>query len=492
MFSSQEKRSIVLIASVYAFRMLGLFMVLPVFMLAGQDLAGATPLLLGLALGIYGLSQALLQVPFGLLSDRLGRRPLLIAGLLLFGAGGVVAAQADTIVEVIVGRFLQGAGAIASVLMAYLADLTREENRTKAMASIGMTIGLAFAASLILGPWLLEAFGLAGLFWSTVLAAGVGVILVLLLPVPVRARHRRDSSVALSELWPVLRDRELLRLDVGIFALHLALTSVFVATPVILQQSLGIPLDRHGWIYLVLMVVAFAGMIPLIVVGEKKQRVREIFRGAVLLLSLVIFLMALLSPAQVGVEVASQFGEPSAAMAVAQQASVARVDTNAVQDVFPVQAVFLFLLTLFFVAFNYLEATLPSLVSRLASAGQRGTAMGVYSSSQFLGAFLGGALGGIVLSISGPSGVYGMCALIGLLWSAVAWRMQPPPNTRSFMVPLDRFGSVPEEEIVETLAGIEGVEDVTLVQEEQAIYLKVDKAVFDDLTLMRHFPVSKA
>lgn len=279
MFSSSEKRSVGLIALLYAFRMLGLFVILPVFMLEGASLEGATPGLLGFALGVYGLSQALMQVPFGLLSDRIGRKPVIVMGLVLFAIGGLVAGLSSSVYGVIVGRFLQGAGAIASVLMAFLSDLTQEENRTKAMATIGMTIGLTFAVSLILGPFLTRHFGLSGLFLSTVALSAAGAVVMSRLP-SIRIRTtRREHALTFPEVGSMIRNSELLRLDFGIFALHFLLTATFVVTPKALAERYGIDVGQHGWIYLAVMVTAFIGMVPLIIIGEKKQKVKTFSWG---------------------------------------------------------------------------------------------------------------------------------------------------------------------------------------------------------------------
>jgi MFS family permease len=452
-FSPSEKRNVSLISLLYAFRMLGLFIILPVFMLAGQHLEHATPALLGLALGIYGLSQALLQVPFGLLSDRFGRKPLILAGLVMFAAGGLIAGFSDSIYGVILGRLLQGSGAIASVLMAFLSDLTREENRTKAMASVGMTIGLAFAVSIILGPLLSSKFGLSGLFFSTSMLAVVGMLVLLKLPASHVGIRRRDNSLSLHEVKTLLRNKELTRLDFGIFSLHLMLTATFVVAPQLLLHKFALAVAYHGWIYFGIMALSFIGMIPLIIVGEKKQKVREIFISAVALIALSTGLLLLVDTGLYG---------------------------------------FIACLFLFFLAFNYLEATLPSLVSRIAPAGNRGTAMGVYSSSQFFGAFMGGALGGNLYGMYEITGVYGMCLAIALLWLVVGMGMLPPPNTKSMILPLKPFAAADCNRIAGELQAVNGVEDVTLVVEEQVAYLKVDKTVFDDQVLMQHPLASKA
>ena len=453
MFSSSEKRSVGLIALLYAFRMLGLFVILPVFMLEGAALEGATPALLGFALGVYGLSQALMQVPFGLLSDRIGRKPVIIMGLVLFALGGLIAGLSTSVYGVILGRFLQGAGAIASVLMAFLSDLTQEDNRTKAMAAVGMTIGLTFAVSLILGPFLTEHFGLSGLFLSTVALSVAGAVVVSRLPNVRIQVFRREHALSFPEVSVMLRNIELRRLDFGIFALHFMLTATFVVTPKLLADRYGIEVGQHGWIYLAVMVTAFIGMVPFIIIGEKKQKVKTFFLAAVLLLAVSVGFLSFTEPSLTG---------------------------------------FVICLFAFFLSFNFLEATLPSLISRIAPAGSRGTAMGIYSSSQFFGAFLGGAVGGSLFGFYGFAGVYGMSLLIALSWWVVGLGMLPPPNTKSIVLPLKPFASSDCERIASELQGMKGVEDVTLVVEEQAAYLKVNKAIFDDQVLMQHPLASSA
>lgn len=446
-FSRTEKKNISIISALYAVRMLGLFMILPVFMLAGASLEGATPLLLGLALGVYGLSQAFFQIPFGALSDRFGRKPILLAGLLLFALGGAIAGLSESVYGVIFGRFLQGAGAIASVLMALLGDLTREENRTRAMATVGMTIGLSFALSLVIGPLLLDAFGLSGLFFATTLAGLLGVAVLPKISTPIVEQRRREYAFIVADIRKVLGVRELLRLNVGIFSLHLLMTAIFIVVPHELADKHGVPLTNHGTIYLSIMLTAFVCMVPFIIWGERRGKVRTVFLSAISLIAL----------AYLGL----WFGHES-------------------------YGLFLAMLFLFFLAFNYLEATLPSLVSRIVPAGYRGSAMGVYSSAQFFGAFLGGLLGGAVYTAYGLSGVYGMSLVISLLWACVALGMLPPPNTRSIVAPLKPFEPSESSRILASFREMAGVEDVTLVIEEQAAYLKVDKGVFDDEALMRH------
>ncbi|WP_254276421.1 MFS transporter [Halomonas sp. 3H] len=442
-----ERRAITGLAGLYATRMLGLFMVLPVLALYADDLAGATPLLVGLALGVYGLTQAVLQIPFGALSDRLGRKPVIAAGLLLFLAGSVVAASAESIGGVILGRCLQGSGAVAAAIMALLADQTREQVRTAAMATIGLSIGVAFAVAMVLGPWLAAAFGLSAVFWFTALLAGAGLVVLwkLVPPAPRRLQHR-DVGIDRAQLGATLGRRDLLRLDLSIFALHLILMAIFVAVPFRLLEA-GVAVERHGLTYLGIMLLAFAAMVPLVILAEKRRQMKAMCLSAIAAITL-----SLGGLAGLGSGLWSLFGW----------------------------------LLLFFVAFNLLEATLPSMLSKLAPAGAKGTAMGVYSTGQFLGAFLGGVLGGFLAQQWGLSAVFLGCALFGLVWLALMAGMASPPHLASEVVALDgdHHGDALDS-LMARFAEVAGVEDVLVVPEERLAYLKVDRQRLDEEALAR-------
>lgn len=437
-----EKRSVTALASVYAMRMLGLFMVMPVFVLLGSDLQGATPALIGLAIGAYGLSQALLQIPFGLLSDRVGRKRMIYIGLVLFAAGSLLAASTDSIYVVIAGRILQGAGAIASVLMALLSDLTREEERTKAMAMVGISIGLSFSVSLVVGPLLGSLWGLSGIFYATAAMAMVALFIVArVVPTPHAHRISADTHPAREMVGRVLRDGRLLRLDFGIFILHFALTALFLVFPTMLQDQLGLASVSHWWFYLTVMVTSFFAMVPFIIIGEKKRVMKPVLCGAIALLSLA-------TAALTGVE----------------------------QSLWLAWGVLFF----FFMAFNLLEASLPSLISKEAPAASKGTAMGVYSTSQFFGAFLGGALGGYLLQSAGLEGVLWLMAGGLATWFLVALTMPAPNYTTSFVVELEQVLPAGFDEIDETLRRLPGVQDVVIVEDAATAYLKVDRQHFHE------------
>ena len=373
-----ERRTVGSLALLYSFRMLGLFMVLPLLALYGADFAGATPALLGLALGVYGLTQALLQIPFGWLSDQVGRKPVIIGGLLLFALGSIVAGMADSVYGIILGRTLQGAGAIASTVMALVADLTREEQRTKAMAIVGMSIGLSFAVALVLGPVVAAAGGLSAVFWFTAALAVVGVAIVILLvpSPPATGTEHSDVGARAGLIGRSLRDPALARLNFGVFTLHFILMACFLVVPGFLEQSAGIDRERHWLVYLPALLLSIAGMVPLMILAERGGRPHQMFLLGIALVFAAVATMGFTSTSMV----------------------------------------FYGGLWVFFVGFNYLEATLPSLVSKTVFAGGKGTAMGVYSTCQFLGAFAGGAAGGWILQYMSLGVLIGLCLALAALW----------------------------------------------------------------------------
>ncbi|MDR0276881.1 MAG: MFS transporter [Paucimonas sp.] len=444
--SGSETRAAGGLALVFAFRMLGMFMVLPVLATYGMDLAGATPALIGLAIGAYGLTQAVLQIPFGIISDRIGRRPVIYLGLVIFALGSVLAAQADSIWGVIAGRILQGAGAISAAVMALLSDLTREQHRTKAMAMIGMSIGLSFAVAMVVGPLLTRTFGLSGLFLATAVLALVGIALIaFVVPASNTQLHHRESGVAKQALGPTLRHPDLLRLDVGIFVLHAILMASFVALPLAFVERGGLPKEEHWWVYLTALLISFFAMIPFIIYGEKKRKMKRVLLGAVsvLLLTELFFW---------------ELGNSLSALVIGT--------------------------VIFFTAFNLLEASLPSLISKVSPAGGKGTAMGVYSTSQFLGAALGGILGGWMFQHGGLSTVFLGCAALCGLWLVVAGTMREPPYVTSLRMPLSPE-ALREAGLSERLKAVPGVTDAVVVADEAAIYIKLDTQILDRSTLER-------
>jgi len=373
-----ERRSVSSLALLYIFRMLGLFMVLPLLSLYAADLPGATPSLIGLALGAYGLTQAALQIPLGWLSDQVGRKPVIVGGLLVFALGSVLAATADSLWGIIIGRAIQGSGAISATVMALVADLTSAEQRTKAMAFLGMSIGLSFVVAIVLGPVIAAAGGLASVFWFTAaLALGGIAILVLLVPTPAAAlAGDSDVGARRSLFGRALRHPALLKLNFGIFSLHFILMACFLVVPGALEQLAGVDRAHHWQVYLPVLALSIAGILPLMRMAERGGRPREMFLcGIGLLVVAIMVLGAAAGP-----------------------------------------LVLYFGLWLFFVGFNYLEATLPSLVSKTVFAGGKGTALGIYSACQFLGIFAGGAGGGWMMQHFGKTGLLGLCLVLAGVW----------------------------------------------------------------------------
>lgn len=376
-----ERRASLSLAAVFGLRLFGMFVILPVFALHAEGRPGWTLALVGMALGAYGLTHALLQVPFGMLSDRHGRKPMLYTGLAIFAAGSFVCAVAESPWAVIGGRALQGAGAVSSVAIAMAADLTRPSQRTKAMALIGSTIGAAFAISLVAAPFLQGAIGVPGIFAMTGVLCLVAMAVVRWVvpdvpPGPVAARERPGFRV-------VLRDAELLRLNIGIFVLHAILMALFVVLPGALVRG-GLAAVDHWWMYLVVVGAGFVLMLPAVIGPAARNKERIVFVGSVAVLAAALFV------------VAAGFDRLAALVSG---------------------------LVIFFAAFNVLEAKLPALVSRAAPPGARGAATGIYSSVQFLGIFAGGALGGAVAQFAGTQAVLAGCLALALAWLAAAWKM---------------------------------------------------------------------
>jgi predicted MFS family arabinose efflux permease len=436
--TSAERRASAGLAGIFALRMLGLFLILPVFAIQAREVPGATPLLIGIAIGAYGLTQALLQIPFGMLSDRIGRKPVILGGLILFVIGSVVAALADDIYGVIIGRLLQGSGAIAAAIMALTADLTREAVRTRAMAGIGISIALSFALALVLGPIVAHWGGLEGLFWFIAVLACAGIlILLLVVPNPIRSSLHRDAEPVASQFRGVLADGELRRLDLGIFTLHLTMTSLFLVAPLFLQAQGLAPVD-HWQVYLPVLLLSIVAMIPLIIQAEGRGRMKLVFLGT--LVALVLGLLGL-----------NFLGHGILAIA--------------------------FWLFILITIFNLLEAILPSMVSKVAPAGVKGTAMGVYSTSQFTGAFLGGLVGGLIHQYWGAEAVPIFCALAVLVWFLIVFRMQAPRQGVPHMIHVGARSADPQ--LRDQLLAIPGVEEALIAAEEGVAYLKVDKRQVD-------------
>lgn len=447
-----ERRAVTSLSLIMALRLVGLFMIVPIFALYAKQLTGATPFLIGVALGIYGITQALLQIPFGLLSDHLGRRCIILFGLLLFALGSIIAAQATSIYGVIWGRALQGGGAIGSTLMAMIADLTREEQRTKAMAISGMTIGLAFALAIILGPLLAQWLPIQDLFWLAVLFSAIAIfILYMWTPRPQVLAWHPETEPELKLFFTLLKNPDLLRLNSGIFFLHAVFTASFVVLPIGLNNQLGWQSQEQWKLYLPILLLAFVLSLFFIVIAERQRQIRPYFLIGISLLALAELFLWL----------------------------------------FPEN---LFLTTtglcLFFTAFSLLEAFLPSLVSRTAPAARKGTAMGLYSCSQFLGIFAGGILGGWLYQKLGLLSVYPVCVTLCLLWLTIAYRMNPPRYlmTRIFKLAdlLNTRGQGSSwPELAQQLQQIPGVAEVTFLPKEKLAYLKLEKQALQHPDFLR-------
>lgn len=375
------------LASIYGLRMLGLFLILPVFAIYARGLPGGQDrFLVGFALGVYGLTQALLQIPFGIASDRFGRKPVMMLGMLIFAAGSFVAGVAHGIDGIIVGRAIQGAGAISAAISAMIADSTRDHNRTKAMAMVGMTIGLSFIVSLIAGPVLYQWIGVPGMFVLTgVLALGAIAVIRWIVPdAPMsgRAEELGPGASHASVLTPAL-----LRLHFSIFVVNFTQVAIFIVVPIALVQHGGIPLRHHWMVYLPVTLGSFVLAVPGIIVAESRGYMRAMLRTGVALMGLSMLALA--------------YGYRSAVPLIAE-------------------------LFVFFVGFNLMEALLPSLVSRFAPPARKGLAMGVYNTAQSLGLFAGGAVGGWLAKLWSAEGVFLACAVLCAIWLVVAWFVRAP------------------------------------------------------------------
>ncbi len=376
-----ERRASISLALLFAVRMLGLFLLTPVFAVAAPALTGGSNAAkVGLALGAYGLTQAIMQIPLGFASDRFGRRPIIVFGLVLFVVGGVVCAMADNVSTVTIGRTIQGLGAVSAAITAWVADATRPEVRTRAMAMVGASIGLSFALSLVLSPMLVGSFGLSGLFW-VISALGFLCLLVACFVVPsvpiVRSTERQAKA---SE---VLRHKGLLQLNFGVFCLHFILMTLFIVVPGLIGSLGGIDAGALWKVYLPVIFASFVFMVPVVFYTETRLLHNKALISSVLFMVIMLLVMAVLSGSFYGVVIS---------------------------------------LTGFFVAFNILEALQPSLVSREAPPAYKGLALGFYNTTQSLGVFLGGVAGGVIASSGHPSFVLLASAALAFSWWMVAKR----------------------------------------------------------------------
>jgi MFS family permease len=445
--SAQELRASISLSGIFGLRMLGMFVILPVFAIYAERLPGGDNLtLVGVAIGAYGLTQAVLQIPFGAWSDRYGRKPVIYAGLLIFAAGSFVAAAAPNIYIVILGRVMQGAGAISAAVMAMAADLTRDEHRTKVMAMIGSTIGATFALSLVASPWLNKVIGVPGIFALTgVLALAAMAVVYGLVPDVRDDNKRAPARLGLAGLWNVLRDAQMARLYYGVFALHALLMALFIAVPFSLRDA-GLALDQHWKVYLPVMLGSFALMLPAVLHSGGSGRTRNVFIASVALLLLTQLAMPWFSG---GVWLIA------------------------------------FYLLLFFTAFNILEASLPSLVTRMAPAGIKGTAIGVFSSLQFFGTFLGAVAGGFLYGQWGVAGVVILDVLLLVIWLGLAFGMKVPPALSARTYSLPKLGQGREGSLLSDLRAVPGVHEALVNPGENMLHLRVDSASFDEQNVLK-------
>lgn len=437
--NSVEKRAILGVGGIFALRMIGLFMIVPVFSVYGNDYAHATPFLIGLAVGIYGLGQAIFQIPMSLAADKFPRKPIIFLGLVMFAIGGIIAANATDIYEVIIGRALAGSGAVSAVLMALLADVTREEMRTKAMATMGLTIGTSIMLAFAFGPLLVGALGISGLFWLTSGFAVLAMLLLLFVPTPLRVlKHNLDNKSIREQLATVLKIGDLNRLHIGVFALHLTMTAIFVILPHQLNEVMGLSVRQQGMVYLPLLFVGFAVAIPFIIIAEKKRKMRQVFLSAIALMTAALAFLAFGSQVGVGI---------------------------------------IFGLLLYFMGFNLLEATIPSWISKRAPVANKATAMGLNSSSQFLGAFAGGAMGGLLLSQPNLL-AWGLLAIIMGAALLIIIPIAQPPYLSSTTVTIPKNINI--QDWSRQILAVDGVDELVVMAKEQVAYLKLDKTQLTD------------
>ncbi|MGE6389308.1 MFS transporter [Psychrobacter pacificensis] len=437
--NSVEKRAILGVGGIFALRMIGLFMIVPVFSVYGDNYAHATPFLIGLAVGIYGLGQAIFQIPMSLAADKFPRKPIIMLGLILFAVGGIIAANATDIYQVIIGRALAGSGAVSAVLMALLADVTREEMRTKAMATMGLTIATSIMLAFAFGPLLVGSLGISGLFWLTAGFAILAMLLLLMVPTPLRVlKHNLDNKSIGEQLATVLKIGDLNRLHFGIFALHLTMTAIFVILPHQLTEVMGLSVRQQGLVYLPLLFVGFAVAIPFIIIAEKKRKMRQVFLAAIAVMTAALAFLAFGSQVGVGI---------------------------------------IFGLLLYFMGFNLLEATIPSWISKRAPVANKATAMGLNSSSQFLGAFVGGAMGGLLLNQSNLL-AWGLLSLVMGIALLLIMPIAQPPYLSSTTITIPKNINI--QDWSRQMLAVDGVDELVVMAKEQVAYLKLDKTQLTD------------
>lgn len=429
--NSTELRTAFSLAFVYVLRMLGLFMVMPVLAVSAKNYPDHSAFLVGLAIGGYGLTQALLQIPMGVLSDKIGRKPIIAGGLIIFAFGSLIAATADSLAWVVVGRFLQGAGAIAGAIMALAGDLSRESQRPKVMAVIGISIGFSFYLALLMGPFIAGKFGLSGIFLITAILASLCVFLVLfVVPNAKTIAPKGDTLPITRDLKQLFTHPQLARLNISVLLLHMLITLLFVQIPVLLVD-LNWPFAKHWQAYLIVLTVSIVGLIGLMTLAKTyKQLVLQISIGG---LAVVFVLMI--------------FSQNSLLFLMA-------------------------LICLFFTCFNYLEANFPAMVSNIAPAGKKGSAMGVYASFQFFGAFLGGVLSGSISQYLNSQWVFLLASVICGVWLWLIKGLRATNRLKRYTLSTNKQTS---DSAYQQLSALEGVVDITVISDEQVMYIKADQ-----------------
>ncbi|MBC3766086.1 MFS transporter [Neptunicella marina] len=433
-----EIKAAISLASIYVLRMLGLFMVMPVLAVLGKSFDDYSPFLVGLAIGGYGLTQAVLQIPMGTLSDRVGRKPVIIGGLMMFVIGSWVAGSADSLTGVVIGRFLQGAGAIAGAVMALAGDVSRDTQRSKMMAIIGISIGFSFYLAVILGPIITSAFGLSGIFYITAILGTLAIPLVkFVVPDAINLAPSRDTLPLIADVKKVLKQGQLMRLNVSVLLLHMLITLLFTQLPGLISKA-GWPLEKHWELYLPILILSIAGLGLLMRLSKHLSPARP--------MQLAIGLLILAFAGFIWMDLSLH--------------------------------ILLMLGLLFFIGFNFLEANLPALVSGIAPAGKKGSAMGIYASFQFFGAFLGGTLAGAITQELGGQLVFALALAICIAWLPILSGFNGNNHLKRYTLALD-LQHCSAQELAQKLTALSGVKDVTIILEEQTAYLKVEDQHFN-------------